>query len=415
MSSLVLMLTTYCVHDNSPRLLILIAVCLLSGINILRSKDFQLRQVVYLFVFCFLGTVPFFQGLLGISIWFSGIDDSVYLINGVLVLLFLLGFSAIKGDRGEIRTVLNARFPKLVISIMLIATLMLTLNYVVRYKGLGYILLSRNSFEEITFYSNNTVHNLIEMFSRVSIWSFACLVLVKKRKNNSRLLGLVFRCLIICLLVVAPPHIIPRYQAMMLYGALLFFWKEAFFRERMGIVLLFILFLVYPLAGILRSGNDSQIDLAFTILNTGSFDAFEMGAAGVQYLSENELSYGYQLLGGLFFFVPRILWSSKPIGTGQLIAEESDLYFTNLAFPFYAEGYFNFGYLGVFFFGVILALIVRNLQRCRNNVYMTPMYFASFGMLVFIMRGDFISTTAYSLSIYFIYRIYLRSFRWMGF
>ena len=67
------------------------------------------------------------------------------------------------------------------------------------------------------------------------------------------------------------------------------------------------------------------------------------------------ITWGYQLLGALFFFVPRAIWATKPIGSGAMLASHQPRAFTNIAMPYWGEGYMNFGILGVVIFTIILA------------------------------------------------------------
>jgi len=97
-------------------------------------------------------------------------------------------------------------------------------------------------------------------------------------------------------------------------------------------------------------------------LRTLHYDAWSELLATVKYVQVYGLTYGKQLLGVLFFFVPRSIWPDKPVGSGHLVAQnllmtQYDMWFTNLSNPLPSEGYINFGIIGVALFAIILGKV----------------------------------------------------------
>lgn len=90
-------------------------------------------------------------------------------------------------------------------------------------------------------------------------------------------------------------------------------------------------------------------------LNTVDFDAFTLVARSVRYVRENGITWGQQLINIILFFVPRSIWKGKPITTNVLIAFSQNQKFTNLSCPLPAEGYVNFGWVGVIAYCFIYA------------------------------------------------------------
>ena len=43
--------------------------------------------------------------------------------------------------------------------------------------------------------------------------------------------------------------------------------------------------------------------------------------AAINYVSDYGITYGNQLFGSLFFFVPREYWYDKPLNSGKLIGQ----------------------------------------------------------------------------------------------
>lgn len=149
--------------------------------------------------------------------------------------------------------------------------------------------------------------------------------------------------------------------------------------------------------------------------NTLNYDAFSNVSATIDYVSQHGFSFGYQLLSGLLFFVPRAVWSSKPISTGELVGDhiidEYGFNFSNLSNPLVSEGYINFGWLGVILFSFILAYVcikfliwLKSPDQLKSIV---AFYFAIH--LIFLLRGDFTNGFVYFIGtfvgVYFIPKI----------
>jgi oligosaccharide repeat unit polymerase len=135
----------------------------------------------------------------------------------------------------------------------------------------------------------------------------------------------------------------------------------------------------------------------------GHFDAYENLASAID---SHFVTYGYQLIGVFLFFVPRSFWPDKPVGSGFEMAERSNYGFGNISMPFLGEGYVNFGYIGIIVFAAIIGLVmawldrgaVAELNRRKRMSYPTAVYFFVIGALFFVLRGDLLSSVAYTVS-----------------
>lgn len=150
--------------------------------------------------------------------------------------------------------------------------------------------------------------------------------------------------------------------------------------------------------------SDTQIELAinFDQFEDLNFDAFSMFMRAI---TSGVITWGRQLLGVLFFFVPRAVWPTKPVGSGHFFAEIQDLSFDNISMPYFAEGYVNFGFAGVLLFTLIIAWIAARMDfwywksdvsRGVENMH-TMQYYIFLGMIFFMMRGDLLSSFAYTV------------------
>jgi hypothetical protein len=141
----------------------------------------------------------------------------------------------------------------------------------------------------------------------------------------------------------------------------------------------------------------------FTTLN---YDAYTNFSATIEYVEGNHLSYGHQLSGGLFFFVPRKIWTNKPVSSGEFIGNYLRVNygkpgsFTNLSNPFISEGYLNFGLLGIILFAILLAFFMTRMVNWINGdnpLKIAASFYASIH-LIFFLRGDFTNGYAFLLA-----------------
>lgn len=128
------------------------------------------------------------------------------------------------------------------------------------------------------------------------------------------------------------------------------------------------------------------------------FDAFSMIVHVIHYVHQVGFSYGTNILSGLFFFVPRAIWSGKSEHVGSFLFPQlryyRDVWTDNVSSPPPAEGYFAFGMIGAVLFSlavwssfVVLERAARAAERNSPLQFMaalTPMY------AIMILRGPFI-------------------------
>ena len=144
---------------------------------------------------------------------------------------------------------------------------------------------------------------------------------------------------------------------------------------------------------------------------TMHYDAFSNILVSIDYMYHHGIRYGMQLVAGLLFFIPRSIWNNKPMSggleIGNYLINNYQTGATNLAVPLVAEAIMNFGYLGIIFYPVILAIIVIFIQKLFHSKDILKQFIAvyfSFNM-IFLARGDF--TNGYAFFIGAVVAIYL--------
>ncbi|MCB5425830.1 hypothetical protein H0274_11210 [Altererythrobacter sp. CC-YST694] len=111
------------------------------------------------------------------------------------------------------------------------------------------------------------------------------------------------------------------------------------------------------------------------IFEISYFDLLEAGCDAIRYVER----YGHEN-GGLFVstvlsFFPRSLWPGKPINSGLLVGYMNDaegLGNTNLAVPWFMDGYMDFGIIGGLVYAFLLAItfgyVRKNITKTINGI-----------------------------------------------
>lgn len=131
------------------------------------------------------------------------------------------------------------------------------------------------------------------------------------------------------------------------------------------------------------------------------YDSYSNILAVMNYISEYDVIYLKQILGVFFFFIPRSIWVSKPIGSGELIGEylveNYDMWFSNISCPLVGESLLNLGYLGIIVFPITLAFfIIMFLKMLYSKDFLKQVLSIYFAIhLLFLLRGDLMNGWAY--------------------
>ncbi|MFB8206888.1 MULTISPECIES: hypothetical protein [unclassified Streptomyces] len=90
-----------------------------------------------------------------------------------------------------------------------------------------------------------------------------------------------------------------------------------------------------------------QSSSVFEPLATKDYDQTVMFANTVTWVGTRGHTYGRQLAGSAFFFVPRAAWSGKPEDTGVRVGQWMGMNMTNLSAPLWTELWVDFGAVGL--------------------------------------------------------------------
>jgi oligosaccharide repeat unit polymerase len=239
----------------------------------------------------------------------------------------------------------------------------------------------------------------------------------KKSKKNF----FIFIFSILILIIFKNPFFVKRNALGPIYLTLFFiFYKNRFNNLKIFLFLILILTIIFPfsqaftnnkelVAGDLFSTFISSVqtlDVKYALTSL-DYDAWSNFMASIKYSEINDITYGRQLLGSVLFWIPRSIWNDKPIGSGHMVAEQMlmtryNMWFSNLSMPFPAEGYMNFGFLGIIFFSFVLSIISKITDDFfkHNDLRLIFSLYVSFHM-IFMLRGDLMSSFSYLFGILF--------------
>jgi hypothetical protein len=161
----------------------------------------------------------------------------------------------------------------------------------------------------------------------------------------------------------------------------------------------------------------------------GHFDGFENLCHAISFVASEGIAWGEQLLGAVLFWMPREWWPTKPIGSGTYIASTylANYYqvsHVNVAAPLVQEAFLNFHLPGVIFVFFVLGYAagwvdvrVRALTQSRyamgrvsfhvpgRGMAYVVLYPVLVGLLLFVLRGDLLSSTAFTTGILVAYAV----------
>lgn len=397
------------------------------------GRPYSLNKVWWIFSIVFLGIVPSAQLAVRTTPWYTGdiLLPTMLKANG-LILLCLGIYEGVRiwASRNfipqpeqappPVSPVLVRQFAHLAPAIMLSCGAALAVVF--GYKGL----FLRGHMEGRLWQYSTTFQLLFDKGLRgTMLWCcIAAIVLHRQHKLGHTTLWLV----LIPGFVFNFPLALPRYLTLTIYLAWALAAGLQIFKSRHAFqaILLPLFMLVAPLVSVTRyAGVDmaermKRPDLVFqkAVILT-DYDAWSSLCRVMQYTGTHGITNGRQLMGVALFFVPRSVWPSKPIGSGAFLFDQLNLGFNNVACTYLAEGYINFGILGSIFFAALMALLIARYDgwywRRGGRVRFTLprlFYFVAIGMLFFILRGDLMSSFAYTVGFAVLFTFWQAVFFW---
>lgn len=382
----------------------------------LMKKKISVMAFVFIFNLLFLSLVPWLQYKNSVYIWSREafyFDDYLW-TNLVIFISFLCMIFGRFIISNKITMDFNTyNISKVNLYGVIFVFLLCILSFLIVFYSRGNSLLAL-FFRSGVLYDieNNFSLNIISTIVRF----IPLFLLLSFSSNNNKLIVVI---LFIFVLLCAFPTGIPRYYVSYIYMPILFVYIK-WIRKNIIVIPMVLLsvFFVFPFLNQFRYySQDLSISIfsGFEFIYSGHFDAYQNLMSVIKF---SYVTYGYQLLGVLLFFVPRSLWDNKPFGSGYTIAEEYNFIFNNISMPYIGEGYINFGFLGVIIFSIFLGMIMKKIDYYlihseKNNLQYGYGVFLC-AAIFFVQRGDLLSSFSVIIAVSIAYLIVCKVVRFIN-
>lgn len=388
-------------------------IILYSSLKIIQNKEigYSLEKIFYAFSLIFFGVAPLIQFLINKNMWGGTyISDIEYMLFNILILLILVLYSLIykisykmKVNRFEKKIIKNSQLisnkKHLLRIIISLAVFVLFLIYN-KFNILGFLVRTSKNLERLDMSQIKWLF-LMNFIRPIPAHIFYSFIQIDKRKKS-----LEYIILLILFVLTNSPFASSRYYVGIIYIPLILMkFKNLKKNNNFIIVFIFMFLYFFPFMENFRnfkSFNEIDFKFNFKDFEYGHFDSYQNF---LRIVNNNLITNGYQLLTTIFFFIPRTIWASKGIGSGAYLAEKLNFNFNNISCNYFAEGFINFGFLGILFFLFIISYINARMDKLywtvvlykKNNL--KNIYYYSLGIQFFILRGDLLSSIAYATGI----------------
>jgi hypothetical protein len=390
----------------------------------LDNRPYSLNKIFYIFFLFFIGIAPAMQFKYQTSFWGANyLGSNEYFLMNILFIVILITYSILytyfinKKKNYLLKSLFSESSKKIVVKksnlrIVLISISIISTFLFSYFNNFNLVLMffrgSIDTTEISGFQLQQSQSLMLSMFIRpIPLVSLFIYKVINKKIDFIEVV------LIILVLISNLPTGMPRFMAAALYIPLALIYIPKL-QKGFNFTLLnsFGVLIVFPILNIFRRFDVFHFnrEIFSHMFLTADFDSYHNFWVAI---SNKCTTWGTQLVGVLLFFVPREIWPSKPIGSGHFLAEKLNLSFSNISMNYFGEGYMNFGFIGIFIFTILLSYINASLDQLywkdNKSAYLNICYPFMIGMLFFALRGDLMSSFAYSvgllLSIYFVLKL----------
>lgn len=371
---------------------------------------YSLKKIFYLFSLFFFGIAPLIQ-FYSRSSFYGGreLNESEYFKMNLCILVIILTFHFVYTFFYKIIRIKRYHYddyvvkkisPRQVIFLILLSLFSLGVTFYFLNFNLNKMFFRGVSGEEdTTSISSPFAMVVMQTIRPISI---ICLMYYLLAPNKKKIIvGLL---LLLAILTIFPTSVARFYAAAVYLPLLLVAFKFTKIKNLFSLMFMIGLLVVFPFLNNFRNYDVNQkikFGFDFEMFATGHFDSY-FNFALIYF--EDIITYGQQLLGVFFFWVPRSVWPSKPIGSGALLAEKLNLSWTNISANYFAEGFINFGIFGILLFTIVIAYFAALIDKKfwvlfinKENNFFKVLYFIILSMLFFTLRGDLLSATAFTV------------------
>lgn len=306
-----------------------------------------------------------------------------------------------------------------------VLTLISVLNLIYRINAIGLMNLLSRSTSTIQYADSSSAALLVGKIVQSVVYISTVLSILYWKKSRRGIFWVTVNA--ICLVISYFPTGVARYVAAMIYMGLMLTCSRRLKTGREFVLLFLCAFMIgLPFLNFFRNLAFSEVILTEALRDavsdisgmwlSGDYDAYAMLSLTVEYVGQNSPTLGRQFIGVLLFWIPRAWWPEKPVGSGYYVSESMGLSFNNVCCPLPGEGMINFGFPGVFVFGLLVGFIITKIDNlywdsidysCLRLQYIDVVYPAACILFFFMSRGDLMSSFAYMMALVVIWYVIL--------
>jgi hypothetical protein len=381
-----------------------------------KNKQISLFDtVVYSFFYVFFIASPVLQYSLNKFPYFYENNDKSIIFTNFILLIFICFYYLFKNhlnikEHKKIIEINSNNYEEGMFCVFVIYSMISILLAGVYFKDLISMLLYRKF---VSAFSMQEAQITLKLIFYIPVFPLYYLILKKESFKNQYLYWTLVLIFVFIVLLFKNPFNERRNSIGPLYLSFVFLAFGKYLKNKYSFALMILtLLFVFPFASLLThskiSFGDNSIIGAYRAYDlydkfaSGDYDSWSMVLSAYSFVEEKGAVWGRQLIGALFFFVPRSLWPGKPYGTGHYLVNEYlfNAYgwkITNVSCPLPAEGYVNFGIMGVVFFAFLIAMLAKKCDIYSLCYQPLRKIFSVFVPLsaVMLLRGDLNSGFAY--------------------
>lgn len=368
-------------------------------------KNISLYRVYYIFCFVFMFYAPLQQYLSHTVFqtnngWTLTYNDADYLrANAILfafTVLFELGYHLTKQKVPRAKPVTEV--PTVELHMTLLFCSFIAIGVLVATGNL----FGREGYDVSNVKIGSQINNILHFFPA------ACFVVtVLQNRNTAHKQKWVSAIFLLETIFVFFPFYgsIPRFLIFGVYCIMIsLFFSQAKHQSLYFLLYVIGFFFVFSSFNYFKShsfGDLSGFALSLTNFKTMDYDAYQMLMATVSYVDANGCVVGKNILSAILNFVPRSIWSSKMLPSGQIVADYYGTWFTNVSCPVMAECYFAFGFFGILLGAPLTGFVLKKIDGFdrSESMFKKGFYFLVSGLLIYILRGAMLPTFAYTFAL----------------
>jgi hypothetical protein len=337
----------------------------------IKKRAYSMEMMHWFFCLFFFSFAPAVQYSIGIFPWiYERTEDILFSANIYLLIwtiVVLIGKYLFKHKKNRKVTMPNYEDWADYKRILPWITVINILNCANRLRTVGITnMLSRATNSDINYSSYGSLSMMISQIFQAFAYFGVVLSIVKFKKNNMSILLLGINT--ICLLLSYFPTGLARYAAAAIYMSMMLITFRKLKTNRYFIVVFLGAFsIILPFLNIFRTNSFFDVNILETFKSivsdiVGNWVQWDYDAYTIFTLSiENVEKYGVgglHILSIILFWVPRAIWTTKPLAGSYEMAHDRGLAFDNISMPLPAEGMMDWGVAGLIVFGIFVGYIM---------------------------------------------------------